>query len=93
MIGQWGRAARTSVAIMATLEMMSTLHAGENTKRPLAVGKTGGQLPVWVIGRGRRLRGMFRLASLPAQLHSNGGRHYLRQQVPGPRVRFIPSPV
>jgi len=32
---------------MATPGMMSTLHAGENTKRPLAVGKTGKQLPVW----------------------------------------------
>ena len=49
MIGQRGHVARTTVAIMAMLGMTSILSARENSKRPVTVGRTGKQLPVWVI--------------------------------------------
>src|SRR5690349_22548111 len=49
MSHQCRRATRTAVAIMATLGTMSSLNAGENTKRPVTIGRTGKLLPMWVI--------------------------------------------
>lgn len=48
MIGQRDYGARFFVMTLAVLEVF-TLSASENTKRPPAIGKTGRQLPVWVI--------------------------------------------
>jgi hypothetical protein len=66
MTGQRGHVARMAVTIVAMLGTY-TLGARENTKRPVTVGRTGKQLPVWVTaGVKALLKEVPTLATCPA---------------------------